>query len=115
MALLTTNVVPNTGLRIDNLFVAASGGGDTCATGAGVNLIVKNGAGSSMTVTLAYPTPYDGDQTVTGRTFTVPATSGEFVIPVRDVYRNSSTGVASISYSSATSVTVAVVRTQVTG
>jgi hypothetical protein len=113
VALLTTNVVPNTGLRIDNLFVAASGGGDTCVTGAGVELHVKNGSGSSVTVTLAYPGKYDGDQTVSGRTFTVAATSGHSVIPVRDVYRDPSTGVASITYSSATSVTVAVVRGQV--
>ncbi|TQS29130.1 hypothetical protein [Microbispora sp. KK1-11] len=113
MAALTTTVVPNTGLRIDNLFVAAGGSGDTCETGAGVNLIVKNGAGSSVTVTVAYPQKYDGDQTVSGRTFTVPATSGEFVIPVRDIYRDPATGRASVTYSSATSVTVAVVRTQV--
>ncbi|WP_433415030.1 hypothetical protein ACQP1V_36255 [Microtetraspora malaysiensis] len=113
MAALPTNVVPNTGLRIDNLFVNASAGGDDCVAGPGVNLIVKNGAGTSVTVTLAYPQPYDGDQPVSGRTFTVPATSGEFVIPVRDVYRNPATGRASISYSAAASVTVAVVRTQV--
>lgn len=113
MALLTANAVPNTGLRIDNLFTPASGGGDTCPAGAGVNLIVKNGSGSSVTVTVAYPGKYDGDQSVSGRTFTVPATSGEFVIPVRDVYRDPSTGVAAITYSSATSVTVACVRTQV--
>ena len=114
MAALTTNVVPNTGLRIDTLFVAASGGGDTCPTGAGVNLIYKN-TGSAITVTIAYPNAYDGDQTVAGRTFTIPATTGEFVIPVRDVYRNPATGVASITYSGVTGLTVACVRTQVDG
>lgn len=113
MAALTTNVVPNTGLRIDNLFVAAAGGGDDCATGAGVNLLVKNASGGAITVTLAYPNAYDGDQTVAGRAFTVPATPGEYVIPVRDVYRNPATGRAAITYSAVTSVTVAVVRTQV--
>ncbi|MGV9535013.1 hypothetical protein ACWEU6_21835 [Streptosporangium sandarakinum] len=115
MAALTTTVVPNTGLRIDNLFVAAAGGGDTCETGAGVELHVKNASGSSVTVTLAYPGKYDGDQTVSGRTFTVAATSGHSVIPVRDIYRDPATGRAAISYSSATSVTVAVIRGQVAG
>lgn len=111
MAALTATVVPNTGLRIDTLFTAAAGGGDTCPTGAGVNLVYKN-TGTSATVTLAYGSLYDGDQTVAGRTFTVPATTGEFVIPVRDIYRNSS-GVAAITYSGVTGLTVCCVRTQV--
>ncbi len=115
MAALTTNVVPNTGLRIDNLFAAASGGGDTCETGAGIELHVKNGGGSPVTVTLAYPGKYDGDQTVSGRTFVVPITTGHTVIPVRDVYRDPATGRAAITYSGVTSVTVAVVRAVVTG
>lgn len=114
MAALTTNVVGNTGLRIDNLFVAANSGGDDCATGAGVELHVKN-SGTSATVTLAYPGKYDGDQTVSGRTFTIAATTGHSVIPVRDIYRDPTTGRASISYSSATNLTVAVIRGQVAG
>lgn len=109
MALLTKNSVGSAGLRIDNAFVSANSGGDTAPTGSGVFLVVKNGAGSSVTVTLAYPGKYDGDQTVSGRTFTVAATSGESVIPLRDIYRDPTTGVASITYSSATSVTVCVV------
>lgn len=113
MAALTATVVPNAGLRIDTLFAAASGGGDTCPTGAGVNLIYKNGSGAPITVTLAYPGKYDGDQTVSGRTFSVPATTGEFVIPVRDIYKDPTTGVASITYSGVTTLTVACVRTQV--
>lgn len=111
MALLTANVVPNTGLRLDDKFVSANVGGDTCPTGAGVNLIYKN-TGSSVTVTLAYGSLYDGDQTVAGRVFTIPATTGEFAIPVRDIYRNSN-GVAAITYSGVTGLTVCCVRTQV--
>lgn len=108
MALIPKNSVGITGLRIDTLFQPAAAG-DTAQTGSGVFLAVKNGSGSSVTVTLAYPSKYDSDQTVTGRAHTVPATTGEFLIPLRDVYKDPSTGVASISYSATTTVTVCVV------
>lgn len=110
MAALTKNSVGSAGLAVQAVFTTAAGGGDTAPTGVGVFLLVKNAAGSSVTVTLAYPSKYDGDQTVTGRAFTVAATTGESVIPLRDIYRDPTTGVAAITYSSATSVTVAVVQ-----
>ncbi|WP_426568091.1 hypothetical protein [Streptomyces canus] len=109
MAALTTNVVPLTGLRRDDKFVAAAGGGDDCATGAGVELAVKNGSGASVTVTLATPETVDGDLAVADRTVTVPA-AGEMTIPITDRYRNPSTGRCAITYSAVTSVTVAVFR-----
>jgi hypothetical protein len=108
VALIPKNPAGITGLRIDNLFQAAAAG-DTAQTGTGVFLAVKNGSGSTVTVTVGYPSKYDGDQTVTGRAHTVPATTGEFLIPLRDVYRDPTTGVASISYSATTTVTVCVV------
>ena len=108
MAALVKNSVGQAGLRIDTLFVAAGAGGDTAPTGTGVSLLVKNGSGSSITVTAAYPSKYDGDQTVSGRTFTVPATTGEFEIPLRDVYKDPATGLAAITYSAVTTVTVCV-------
>jgi hypothetical protein len=73
-----------------------------------VFLLVKNGGGSSINVLLAYPNKYDGDQTVSARSIAVAA-GAEMVIPLRDIYRDPATGVASITYSSATSVTVCVV------
>jgi hypothetical protein len=106
---LTKNSAGPAGLRVDNLFTAADATGNTAPTGSGVELRVKNGSGSAVTVTVAYPNKYDGDQTVTGRAHTVPATTGEFTIPLRDVYRDPTTGLASITYSSATTVTVCVV------
>ena len=110
MAALPTNVAPNTGLRIDNLFVPAAGAGDDCATGAGVLLMVRNTSGSAVTVTLVTPQLVDGDLAVADRPFTVAATTGEHCIPVTDLYRNPTTGRASITYSAATNVTVCVVR-----
>ena len=109
MAALTTNVTALAGLRRDDKFVAAAGGGDDCATGVGVELAVKNGSGSSITVTLATPETVDGDLAVADRTVTVPA-GGEMSIPITDRYRNPSTGRCAITYSAVTTVTVAVFR-----
>lgn len=110
MAALTTHVVGNTGLRVDNLFTAAGASGDDCVTGRGVFLLVKNTSGSAVTVTLATPQVVDGDLAVADRVFTVAATSGEHCIPVSDLYRDPATGRASVSYSATTNVTVCVVR-----
>jgi hypothetical protein len=97
------------GLAIQALFTAANTGGpDTAPTGSGVFLLVKN-TGSSATVTVGYPNKYDGDQTVTGRSFTIAATTGESVIPLRDIYRDPTTGLASITYTGAASLQVCVV------
>jgi hypothetical protein len=110
VAALTTNVIPLAGLRIDNLFVAAAGGGDDCETGPGVDLIVKT-AGTLTTVTLATPETVD-DLAVADRAVTTVAT-GETKIPVTSRYRNPTTGRCSITYSAVTAVTVCVTRTVV--
>lgn len=112
MAALPTNVVSHAGLRVDNLLTGspAAPGGDTCQTGRGVFLLVRNTSGASMTVTLATPGTVDGDLAIADRTFTVAATTGESCIPVPDLYRNPTTGRAAITYSLATSVFVCVVR-----
>lgn len=110
MAALTTRVVGNTGLRVDDKFTAAGAGGDDCATGRGVFLLVKNTSGSAVTVTLATPQTVDGDLAVADRTFSVAATTGEHCIPVSDLYRDPATGRAAITYSATTNVTVCVVR-----
>jgi hypothetical protein len=106
---LAKNSVGPTGLAVAGLFGAANAGGDTAPTGAGVVLLVKN-SGASATVTIAYGQPYDGDQTVTGRSFTIAATTGESVIPLRDIYKNPATGVAAITYTGAATLTVCVVQ-----
>jgi hypothetical protein len=108
LAALTTNVIPIAGLRIDNLFVAAAGGGDDAETGAGVDLIVKT-AGTITTVTVVTPETFDG-LALADRTFTTVAT-GESVIPLSSRYRDPTTGRAAITYSTVTGVTVCVTRT----
>lgn len=107
MATLVTQVVPDAGLLMPTLG-AASGGGDKCATGSGVLLLAKNADSVSHTVTLATPQTVDG-LAVTDRAVTIAA-GAEWLIPVPDLYKDPSDGLAHISYDGVTSVTVGVIR-----
>ncbi|MFE9923271.1 hypothetical protein ACFYQA_17300 [Streptomyces sp. NPDC005774] len=109
MAALTTAVMPLTGGAI--AYTAAAGGGDTCQTGAGVLLLVKNGDASEHTVTMVTPGTVNG-LAIADRP--IPVAAGAVVgIPVNQDYRNPSTGRASITYDAVTSLEVAVVRVPV--
>ncbi len=109
MALLSVQQASLAGTPVT--YTAAAGGGDTFTVPHGaVALRVKNGGGAGMTVSLAFPgtTPYGVANPV--RTTTSIAPAAEVVIgPIPLSAVDGSTGVASVSYSSATSVTVAVV------
>jgi hypothetical protein len=106
MAALTTKIIGLEGVAIT--FADATSGGDTCETGPGVALLIKNGDASSHTVTLATPGTYKG-LAIADRTVTVAAGADECVL-VTDDYRDPSTGRAAITYDAVTSVTVAVIR-----
>lgn len=104
---LNMQVIPRTGAAIT--FAPATPAGDTCATGDDVRALIKNDAGASIVATLVTPGVVDGDLAIADRTLTVAAgTIG--AIPVTDRYRDPVTGLATITYSSATSVNVAAVR-----
>lgn len=107
MATLATQVVPNAGLQA-TYATAAVAGGDKCATGDGVFLHVRNGAGAPITVTLATPGTVDS-LAVADRAVVVTNALEKF-IPVPDLYRDPADGLCAITYSSPTSVTVAVLR-----
>lgn len=93
--------------------VTATVGGDTMVGGQGVFLYVNNGSGSPINVTLATPETVEGSLAVGDRTVSV--TNGKFrCIPVPSRYNDATTGLASITYSSATTVTVAAVKGSVT-
>jgi hypothetical protein len=109
MAALPTAVMPLTGGAIE--FTPAAGGGDTCQTGLGVLLLVKNGDSSSHTVTLATPGTVNG-LAIADRAIVVPA-GDELGIPVTNDYRDPATGRAAITYDGVTSVEVAVIRVPV--
>lgn len=106
MATLTTQTAALAGLSV--ALGDASAGGDQCATGPGLALVVQNGDASSHTVTLATPGTVDG-LAIADRVVTVPA-GALAVIPLNDVYRDPATGRAAITYDGVTSVKVAAVR-----
>jgi hypothetical protein len=105
-ALTTTTIAIATGvLDLAAGLVAAAAGGDTAEVGPTKFLVVKNADASSKTVTIATPGTVNGFAIADG-TYIVAA-SKEAVIPLGNVFRGS-TGVAAITYSAVTSVTVGV-------
>ncbi|MGO4583642.1 hypothetical protein AB4Z38_07105 [Arthrobacter sp. 2RAF6] len=74
----------------------------------GTVLIVKNGSGSPITVTLASPKTLETGDAYPSKVITVAA-GGEAWIPVLKVYAAVSTQLATITYSSVTTVTAAVI------
>lgn len=74
-------------------------------------LHVKNAAGSSMTVTITATGQIRG-QLATDMVVTVPATTGDMMIgPIpAELFAGASDGLAAITYSSTTTVTVAALR-----
>ena len=108
MATLTTQVINLAGLAPTYSAAAAS---TKIVCGERTFLHVKNTAGSSMTVTLSSTAKVRG-QAAADVVVTVPATTGDMMIgPVtQDLFAGVSDGLASVTYSSTTSVTVAAVR-----
>jgi hypothetical protein len=108
MATLTTQVVSLAGLAPTYGAAAAS---TKMVCGERTFLHVKNTAGSSMTVTLSSTAKVRG-QAAADVVVTVPATTGDVMIgPITsDLFAGASDGLASVGYSSTTSVTVAAVR-----
>ncbi len=86
--------------------VAASAGGDTLVGGQCVELYVNNGSGSSINVTLVTPEVVEGSLAVADRVIAVAAGTLRF-IPVPSRYNDPATGLASVTYSAVTTVTVA--------
>lgn len=91
--------------------------GNTAPCGKGVGLLVKNGSGSSITVTIAVPAAvtYDGlgignaTPGSGGRVVTVPAASDALIPLVAATFRDPSTGLATFAVSAVTSVVCAVI------
>lgn len=109
MAALTTQNILQTG--ITPTFVSASVGGDTCNTGRNVHLVVKNGGGSPITVTIGtYPDTTSYGATIPDLVVSVPASGEKWIGPFYpdSMFQNPSTGTVGIAYSAVTSVTVGV-------
>lgn len=111
MALLPTQQITSAGLTLAT--TAASAGGDTLAPASLADdrtlLYVDNGGASAVTVTVADPgkTPAGNSGTAPG--ISVAAGAAAY-IPIAPGSINPATGLASITYSGVTSVTVAALR-----
>lgn len=106
----TLNPQPIAIAGLNATYVTAASGGDKTTPGPRTFLHVKNGAASPITVTLAAnPTPTG--LTVTNPTVSVPASGDRFIGPLNaQDFAAASDGLAAWTYSSNTTVTVAVVR-----
>lgn len=112
MALLTTQSIDRDGLS--PTFDAATPGGDTFAPGDLVFLHVKNGGGSAITVTIVTPKEAFPGAAIADTAVSVSA-AGEAMIgpfPSRH-YADPTDGIADISYSGVTSVTIAAIELSV--
>ena len=105
MATLTTQPATAIGGRTIT-YTAASAGGDKVAPGPNVYLLVKNGSAAAITVTLdTTGTAFNG-VAIPDTTVTVAAGT-DAIIPITSDYRNTTDGLAAITYSAVTTVTVA--------
>lgn len=91
---------------------APAANGDTCRVGTHLTLVVFNAAGSSMTVTLTPPSTLNTGVAYPAKVYTVPATTGQQWIPLLNEYADPTTGLATVVYSTVTSVTRMVVQSQ---
>lgn len=89
------------------LGAAAAAAGDKFLNDGGQLLYIKNGGGSTITLTLDAQTV--GGLTITDPTVSVLAGAEKIVGPFPPAYFTDSTGYLNLSYSSTTSVTVAVI------
>jgi hypothetical protein len=110
MAVLTTTNLTRAGID-PNPTTAASAGGDEAANPAGdLAFIVKNAGASPITVTLTIRAPGPDGAVVTSPTVSVPAGATRMVGPFPTGVYNDANGLAKITYSAVTSVTVLAVR-----
>ena len=108
MAALTVQNVALIGLA--PAYAVAAGGGDTFVNNPDTFLHVKNGGASPITVTVVTPATVNSIA-IADVAVSVPAAGERMIGPfIPTNLFNDSTGVASITYSAVTSVTVAAIR-----
>lgn len=90
-------------------YTAAAETGDKLPPSEHTFLHIKNGGGSSITVTLITPITAQG-LAVADPEVTIPAGQERMIRVTPQRYRNPSDGLASITYSAVTTVTVAALR-----
>lgn len=107
MATLSTQNVAAGGLTVT--YDPADALGDQVRPGRGVVLAVRNAGLSSATVTLVTPGTVQG-LAIEDRAVTVPADADVLVPVPADLYADPADGLAAVTYSAATDLTVAALR-----
>jgi hypothetical protein len=106
MSQITTKIVTVTGGAVT---MGAAASGDTAQCGDGFMLLVKNGDGSSHTVTIAVPGNLATGDAYPDKVYTIPA--GEmWPIPLSAIYADPTDGLAHLTWSATTSMTRAVIK-----
>lgn len=109
MAQLSVQAVTRAGTGLTPSYAAASGGGDTVKVGPTVFLHVKNGHSSAQTVTVVTPGTTAGGLAISDLAIAVPNGAERMIGPIDNSFRGSG-GLASITYSGVTSLTIAAIR-----
>lgn len=106
MALLAVQSITRAGLA--SAYAAAAGGGDTFLPDGRTFLHVKNASGGAITVTIVTPRTDAYGNAIADNTVSVPATTGDRMIGPfpAEAYADPTTGLANITYSGVTSLTV---------
>jgi hypothetical protein len=111
MAALTAQVVPHAGVTPTLTSSLGGTSSNTAPCGAGLGLMLVNGAAATCVITMHVPaaTTFDG-LVIPNRTFTLPATSGSvsFIPLVASTYGDPTTGLATFDVAAGT-VSAAVV------
>jgi hypothetical protein len=106
MALLASQSIIRAGLA--SAYAAAAGGGDTFTPDNRTFLQFKNASGAPITVTIVTPRTDALGNAVADNTVSIPATTGDKMIGPfpAEHYADPTTGLASITYSGVTDLTV---------
>lgn len=107
MALLSPQAIVAPSLTPAYTAVNAS---DTITPDTGLFLHVKNANAAACTVTITDSGTTPGGSAATNPTVSVPATTGDRMIPIQPSYVNPATGVITVTYSVTASVTAALVK-----
>lgn len=91
-------------------YANAAGGGDTFPLDGDTAFIVKNGGGSPITVTIASKKTAVPGLSVANQAVTVAAGAESHILVDPAAFADPTSGLASVTYSAVTSVTVAAVR-----
>jgi hypothetical protein len=92
-------------------FVAANAGGDTVVPGDRTRLIVRNGSGASINVTIpAFPATLPHGAAMPALVVAVPAGGEKWIGPLSgSQFANPANGLVAVQYSAVTTVTVAAI------